>query len=140
MAQAVRDVMTPDVKACAATGTIAEAARLMRDNDIGDVVVTQDDGTMCGIVTDRDIAIRAVAEGRDPGSTQLEEICSRQIVSIRPDQDVEEAATLMREKAVRRLPVCEDGKPVGMVSIGDLALERDPDSALADISATPGNA
>lgn len=139
MAQPVRDVMSTDVKTCPASSTIAEAARLMRDSDIGDVIVTKDDGTMCGIVTDRDIAVRAVAEGRDPGSTQLEEICSRQVVSISPDQDVEQAASMMRDNAVRRLPVCDDGKPIGVVSIGDLAIERDPDSALADISAAPGN-
>lgn len=139
MALAVREVMSADPRTCSASSTIVQAAQLMRDNDIGDVIVTQDDGTMCGVITDRDIAVRAVANGQDPNTTRLEEICSRQVVSMSPDQDVDEAVRLMRERAIRRLPVCDDGRPIGIVSIGDLAIERDPQSALADISAARGN-
>lgn len=139
MAQAIRDIMTQDLKTCPSDTTLDEAARSMRDADVGDVIVLKDDGTMCGVVTDRDITVRAVAERRDPSSVTLEDVCSHDVVSVTPDTDAEEAARLMRERAVRRLPVMEDGKPVGIVSIGDLAIERDPDSALADISAAPGN-
>lgn len=131
--------MSTDPRTCTNDSTIVQAAQLMRDNDIGDVIVIRDDGTMCGMVTDRDIAVRAVANGQDPNTTRLDEICSRQVVSIAPDEDVDEAVRLMRERAVRRLPVCDDGRPIGIVSIGDLAIERDPQSALADISAATGN-
>jgi CBS domain-containing protein len=139
MAQAIRDIMTQDLKTCPSDTTLDEAARTMRDADIGDVIVLRDDGTMCGVVTDRDITIRAVAEGRDPSAVTLKDVCSHDVVSVAPDTGAEEAARLMRERAVRRLPVMEGGKPVGIVSIGDLAIERDPDSALADISAARGN-
>lgn len=139
MTQAVREVMTTDVCTCSADSTVMQAAQRMRDNDIGDVIVTEADGTMCGVVTDRDITVRAVADGHDPNTIRLADICSRDVVTIAPDQDVDEAVRLMRDRAVRRLPVCDDGTPVGIVSIGDLAIERDPESALADISAAPGN-
>jgi CBS domain-containing protein len=140
VATAIRELMAKDLQTCPADATLDDAARLMRDADVGDVIVLDDAGKVRGIVTDRDITIRAVAEGRDPASVQLEDICSHDVATVGPDTDVEAAAQLMRERAVRRLPVTEDGKPVGVVSIGDLAIERDPDSALADISAARGNA
>lgn len=139
MAQAVRDIMASNLRTCPNSTTLDEAAKIMRDDDIGDVIVMKDDDSICGIVTDRDITIRAVAEGRDPSSVTLQDVCSHQLVTAEPQTDVQEAARLMREHAVRRLPVVENGKPVGIVSIGDLAIERDPDSALADVSAAPGN-
>jgi CBS domain-containing protein len=111
----------------------------MRANDIGDVIVVDDNGKLTGIVTDRDIVVRVVAEGRDPRATRLGDIASRELTVLAPDDPVERAVELMRERAIRRLPVVEQGKPVGIVSIGDLALDRDPDSALADISAAPPN-
>ena len=140
MHQTVREVMTPnpevlDVKAC-----VADAARVMRDKSIGDVMVSSD-GKVCGIVTDRDITVRVVAEGMAPEEVMLGDVCSRELVSLTPDDPVEEAIRLMRDEAIRRIAVCDEGgRPVGVVSIGDLALERDRDSALADISAAPANA
>jgi CBS domain-containing protein len=108
----------------------------MRDNGIGDVIVT--DGEQAeGIVTDRDIVIRGVAEGSDPGSVRLGQVISGDLTAVAPDDPVERAIELMRDKAIRRLPVVQGGKPVGVVSIGDLAMERDPGSALADISEEP---
>lgn len=139
MAQQVRDIMTQNLRTCPAGTTLDEAARVMRDDDVGDVLVLRASGSVCGIVTDRDITIRAVAEGRDPAGTTVDDICSHEIVTIEPDADAEEAARVMRERAIRRLPVTDEGKPVGIVSIGDLAIERDPRSALADISAASGN-
>ncbi len=139
MAQQVREIMAQQVQTCPADSSVSEAAEVMRDNDIGDVIVLKDDGSVCGIVTDRDITVRAVAEGRDASSTRLDEICSHDVTTISPDEDSQEAARIMREQAVRRLPVTDGGRPVGIVSIGDLAIERDPDSALADISAERGN-
>lgn len=139
MAEKVRDLMTQNLRTLSADGTADEAARAMRDADVGDVLVLDAQGMLCGIVTDRDITIRLVAEGRDPSNVKIDDICSHELLSIDPETDAEEAAQLMRQRAVRRLPVTEDGRPVGVVSIGDLAVERDPDSALADISAARAN-
>lgn len=135
----IRDIMTPQTKTVSAGDPVLRAAQMMRDEDMGDVVVMDEGGSMCGIVTDRDIAVRAVAEGKDPSGTRVDDICSKGLTTIRPDDDVDSAARTMRERAVRRLPVTEDGRVVGAVSIGDLAREQDPNSALADISAAPGN-
>lgn len=140
MAQTVRDIMTDNLRTCPADATLDEAARLMRDADIGDVIVVDSAGSMCGIVTDRDITVRGVAEGRDPSTVKVDDICSHDITAVGPDTGAEDAARLMRERAVRRLPVADDGRPIGIVSIGDLAIERDSRSALADISASSGNA
>jgi CBS domain-containing protein len=133
MAQKIQDVMTPDPVAIPKTAPVTDAAKAMKDQDIGDVIV-RDDGHVCGIVTDRDIVVRVLAEGRDPSSTKVGEVCSDQPVTVTPDADVSEAVRIMREKALRRLPVVDNGRPVGIVSLGDLAIEQDPNSALADIS------
>ena len=138
MAQAVREVMTRNPVTLQANETLTEAARKMRDSDVGDVLV-MDGGKLKGIVTDRDITIRAVANGKDPNRSTLAEVCSPQLVTIPADRPVEEAVKLMRQKSVRRLPVVEGDKPVGVVSIGDLAVDRDSKSALADISAAEPN-
>lgn len=139
MVQRIKEVMTSEPTALPAAATVGEAARAMRDRDIGDVIVLEDDQTMCGIVTDRDLVVRALAESDDPRVIKLADICSRDVASLSPESSVAEAVKLMRDKAIRRLPVLENGKPVGIVSIGDLAVERDRDSALADISAAPPN-
>jgi CBS domain-containing protein len=138
MAQTVREVMTPQPVAVSADTALTEAARFMREEGIGQLMVTQD-GTLYGVVTDRDIVVRAVAEHRDPDRTTAGEVASRDLVTVSPDDRLEEAVRLMRERSVRRLPVVEQGHPVGMVSLGDLAMERDERSALADISAEPPN-
>jgi signal-transduction protein with cAMP-binding, CBS, and nucleotidyltransferase domain len=96
----------------------------MRDENVGDVLVTQD-GMLCGLLTDRDIVVRAVAEGRDLTGTRLADVCSAGIVTVSPDEAAEVALRLMRDRAVRRLPVVEDGRPVGVVSVGDLTSGRD---------------
>ena len=138
MAQTIRDVMTTEPITISATSTVEEAARAMRDAGVGPVIV-MDEEAVRGIVTDRDIAIRAVAEGRDPAGTTVGEICSEELVTLEPTDSVEDAIRLMREKAIRRIPVVESGRAVGIVSIGDLAVQFDPDSALADISVAPPN-
>lgn len=137
MAQKVSDVMTRNPMTVDARQTVEDAARLMKQGDTGAIVIT-DDGRVAGIVTDRDIAVRVVAEGKSPSTTVME-ACSGGVESIAPDYTVDKAVQLMRSKAIRRLPVVEDGHAVGIVSIGDLAIERDSDSALADISAASGN-
>ncbi|MFI1358594.1 CBS domain-containing protein [Streptomyces sp. NPDC020898] len=139
MAEIVREVMTPDVVAVRPSASLVEAAQLMRAQDVGDVLVA-DEGLLVGVLTDRDIMLRAVAEGADPLTVSARAVCTPDPVVIGPDDAVSTAVTLMREYAVRRLPVVEHGAPVGIVSLGDLAVSRDPDSALADISrADPDN-
>jgi CBS domain-containing protein len=138
MATTIRDVMAPRPIAVPATATLTEVARQMRDADIGDVIV-QDGNQVAGIVTDRDIVVRAIADDLAPGQVSVAEICSNDLVTVRPDDPVERAVQLMRGAAVRRLPVAEDGNVVGVVTLGDLALERDPASALADISSAEPN-
>lgn len=139
MGQQVKELMTERPVTLDRDASLAEAARLMRDRGIGDVIVV-DGEDASGIVTDRDIVIRGVAEGADPETTRLGEVVSPEIVSVAPDDPVERAIQLMREKAVRRLPVLEGGKPVGVLSLGDLAVAREGDSVLADISEEPPDA
>jgi CBS domain-containing protein len=139
MAERIRDVMTTDPQTLPESTLVRVAAETMRANDIGDVIVSDENGQITGILTDRDIVVRVVAEGRDPRATRVGDIASRELTSVAPDEPVDRAVQLMRERAIRRLPVVDRGKPVGIVSIGDLALDRDPDSALADISAAPPN-
>jgi predicted phosphoribosyltransferase/predicted transcriptional regulator len=138
MARTVREVMTAKPVALQAGTTLQESARAMRDHDVGAVIVLEDDRVR-GIVTDRDITVRAVAEGREPQATVLAEISSDRVVTVSPDDAVDRAVALMREHAIRRLPVVESGMPVGIVSLGDLAVERDPGSALGAISAAEPN-
>jgi CBS domain-containing protein len=134
----LREVMTPNPTVCSADTSAAQAAKMMRDQGIGDVLV-QDDGSL-GIVTDRDIVTRAVAEGRDPTQVTLGDICTRNVETVSPEMSVDDVIRLMSDKAVRRIPVVEAGKPVGIVALGDLAVDRDRRSLLADISAAPPNA
>jgi CBS domain-containing protein len=136
MVQQVKEIMTERPVTLGKDASLADAARLMRDRGIGDVIVVEGEAAE-GIVTDRDIVIRGVAEGADPNTTRLGQVVSGDLTSVMPDDPVERAIELMREKAVRRLPVLEGGKPVGVLSLGDLAVERDPRSALADISEEP---
>ena len=126
--------MTRDPRTVNADDPIVEAARIMRDSDIGDVIVLQEGG-VGGIVTDRDLVVRGVADGRDAESTSVSEVCTTGIEAIEPSASVDDALSRMREADIRRLPVVRDGQPVGIVSLGDLAVEREPDSTLADISA-----
>lgn len=139
MAQTIREVMTPKPFALQATSTVLDAARTMREADIGDVLVLDDSAGVCGIVTDRDIVVRAVAEGRDPASVTLADVCSRDVTTVDVDATVQETVDLMRTRALRRVPVIEAGAPVGIVSLGDLAIAQNPQSVLSDISEAPPN-
>jgi len=137
--QLVRDVMTKEVVYLPAESTVDEAARAMRERDIGDVVVTEGP-QLAGLVTDRDIVVRAVADGRDPTSTRIGEIASRDIIMIDENAYAADAAELMRDRAVRRLLVSDsDRRLVGIVSLGDLAIQMDPASALGEISSKAPN-
>jgi CBS domain-containing protein len=134
MAQTVEQVMTSNPRTVNVDDTVLDAGRVMRDNDIGDVIVVEN-GQVTGILTDRDIVVRAIAEGRDGESTSVGEICTTGVEAIEPEASVDDALRTMREHDIRRLPVVKNARPVGIVSLGDLAVEREPDSTLADISA-----
>ena len=138
MAETLREVMTSNPATLDAAAAVADAARMMRDRDVGAVLVT-DSGAIRGIVTDRDLVVRVLADGRDPATTRLSEIASLEIESLPPTATVEEAVDLMMKRALRRIPVVEHDRPVGIVAIGDLAVARDPKSALGQISAADPN-
>ena len=139
-ATSVREVMTAAPATVRASDPLAEAARRMKDVDAGAMVVVDDSERVVGIVTDRDIAVRAVAEGKDPATTPVSAVASRDLATLSPTDSIADAVRLMHEKAIRRLPVTESGKAVGIVSIGDLAEEREPRSVLGRISQAPPNA
>jgi CBS domain-containing protein len=138
MATKMRDIMSPAPVSMAANEPVSAAARAMKEHGIGTVLIMAD-GRLSGLLTDRDIAVRVLAEGRDPVTTRVGEICSTELAVLGPDDDVEQATRLVRDRAVRRIPVVQDGTPLGVVSIGDLALEKDQSSALSGVSAAPPN-
>ena len=139
MANLVQDVMTRHPKVVRASSTVMDAACIMRDFKIGDVIVVDDANQVRGIVTDRDLAVTAVASGSDPSKTSIESVCTKDVTVLKPTQTTEDAVTIMREKAIRRLPVVEAGNLVGIVSLGDLAKHIDRGSCLGQISAAPPN-
>jgi CBS domain-containing protein len=121
----ISEVMTSRPRTVTADSTVAEAARLMRDEDAGIVPIT-DGERLVGVVTDRDIAIKVAAEGKDAQSTKVSEIAARNVVTIDPQQDLDEALRLMAQHQVRRLPVVEeDGKLVGILAQADVARHAD---------------
>jgi CBS domain-containing protein len=133
MSEQVKDVMTSDPITVAAGDSVVVAARRMKEAAVGSMIVMDGD-RIHGIVTDRDIAIRVVAEGSDPAQTRVQEITSDNPVTLEPESSVDDAIRVMSDRAIRRLPVVEDGRPVGIVSLGDLAIDRDPGSVLGEIS------
>jgi CBS domain-containing protein len=117
--------MTSNPRTVEPSTPIVEAAQLMRSEDVGPLPIIEGD-RLAGMLTDRDIVVRAVAEGRDPQSTTVGEIASRDLVTVDPDQDLQEAARLMARHQVRRLPVVEeDGRLVGIVAQADVAQSGD---------------
>jgi CBS domain-containing protein len=124
----VRDIMTADVACASPEATLEEIAGMMRDEDTGAIPVVEDE-VLIGIVTDRDIVLRCVAEGKDAAECTAEDIISENLETIEPDDDVEEAAQIMARRQIRRLPVVEDGHIVGMLSLGDIAVKESEDTA-----------
>src|SRR5919205_345425 len=110
MAQSIREIMTADPRTVASGATVAEAAREMRDGDVGSVVIVED-GKVAGIVTDRDIAVRVVAQGLDPDATRVSEAATMRPSTLTVDQTVDDAIRLVRDKDVRRILVVQDGRP-----------------------------
>jgi CBS domain-containing protein len=130
--------MTKDPATCETGDTVHDAARAMRRGGFGAVVVTEE-GHVRGILTDRDIVVRVIAEGKDPTSTEIREAFTTEPTTLSPDDSADDAVQALRDAHVRRLPVVENDRVVGIVSIGDLAQARDERSALADISAAAPN-
>jgi len=132
----VRDIMSA-APACMPPGeSVSAAALAMKRHGIGTVLVLTD-GRLTGILTDRDITVRVLAENRDPRTTPVGDICSSELVVLDPDDDLARAAGLVRDRAVRRIPVLRNGTPVGVVSSGDLALEKDARAVLSGVPCAP---
>jgi CBS domain-containing protein len=132
----VRDAMTPGVRSVAPSDSVTEAAQAMREQDVGSLPVVEGEQVV-GIVTDRDIVVRAVAEGVDPRTATVGDVASGDLVTVEPDQDLAEVLALMARYRVRRLPVVENGQLVGVVAQADVALEaseKDAGEMLENIS------
>ena len=123
MAKSIRDAMTENPSSIVASASVVEAAQLMREQHIGSLPIT-DDEQLVGMITDRDITTRVVAEAADPKMTSVADVYSRDLISVEPDQDLEEALQLMARHQVRRLPVVENGRLVGIVAQADIALKE----------------
>jgi len=123
MGKSVRDAMTPLVRTVAPSQTLVEAAAIMKHEDVGALPVVEAGGALVGMLTDRDIVVRAVAEGRDPGSVHVREVASSDLVTVEPGEDLDDALALMARHQVRRLPVVEDGRLAGVVATADVAGE-----------------
>ena len=121
MAKSVRDAMTEDPRSIGSSASVVEAARLMREEHIGSLPITNDE-VLVGMITDRDITTRVVAEAADPKLTSVGDVSSGDPISIEPEKDLEEALLLMARHQVRRLPVVDNGKLVGIVAQADIAL------------------
>jgi len=120
----LKDVMTPNVECVRPDDTLQQAAKKMRDLDVGPLPVCGDNDRLVGMITDRDITVRAVAEGKDPKVTRVREVMTDEVIHVFEDQDVQEAIRTMQERQVRRLVVLNrDKRLVGIVSLGDLATQ-----------------
>jgi CBS domain-containing protein len=136
VADLVRDVMSEDLKSVEPGASVADAAKQMKESDIGTILVIDDD-ELRGLLTDRDIVVKVVAEGKDPDDVEVGDVASGDLQTLEPDASLDDALRVMSENKVRRLPVVEDGKPIGIVTLGDVAAEREPESALGEISEAP---
>lgn len=116
----IRDLMTQNPTTCEPSTTAVDAARVMASEDVGPVPIV-DGGRLVGIVTDRDLVVRILAEGKDPNATTIGEIASSDLVTVQPDTDLQEAERLMADSQVRRLPVVEGDRLVGIVAQADIA-------------------
>ena len=138
MARTVGDVMTKDPKTLDEGAPLVAAAKLMRDDDIGTVIVTSGDEVR-GILTDRDIVIRAVADDRDLAEVTVGDVCSPSVTTTTADEPVDQALRTMEQEHVRRLPVVDGGRPVGLVSLGDLSEVTDTGNTMRDIAQAPAD-
>lgn len=139
----LREIMTNPVIRIQPEESVAVAARTLSHYNIGILPVCGSDGRLCGLVTDRDLVIRCIAAGKAPGNTTVREVMTTQVISVRPDMESSAAAGIMGREQIRRLPVVENGKLCGMISLGDLALLEetvyDAGDALTEISNSLSN-
>jgi CBS domain-containing protein len=120
MGTSIKDVMTSQVRTCSPTASVVDAAKLMAQEDVGPIPLVEN-GRLTGVITDRDIVVRVVAEGRDPTSTTVGEIASRDLVTASPDDDLDDVTSLLAQHQVRRIPVVEGDRLVGIVAQADIA-------------------
>lgn len=128
----VQEIMTKNVIGIGPEETVEVAARTLNQYNIGALPVCGTDGKLCGMVTDRDLVIRCMAAGYNPANTKVKQVMTGQVTSVRPDMDVDLAAHLMGRQQIRRLPVTENGKLCGMLSLGDMAVREDTAMDAAD--------
>ncbi len=137
----VRHAMSSELKTAKPDMTAADAAGLMRNYDVGVIPVVGDDEPLVGLVTDRDLVVRVIADREDPNQVRLRDIATKSVVTVTPDMSISEARDLMAEHKVRRLPVMKDGRTVGIISLGDIALadasKRAVGDTLEDVSESP---
>ena len=119
MGKSIKEVMSSDVRTCEPDATVVDVARVMAKEDVGPIPVV-DGGRLVGIVTDRDLVVRVLAEGKDPKTTKVGEVASRKLVTVSPDQDLDQALKLLAKNQVRRLPVVEGDRVVGIVAQADI--------------------
>jgi CBS domain-containing protein len=117
----VRELMTPDPEHLSAEDTLVTAAQRMRDADVGSLPICDDSGQVTGIVTDRDIVVKCIADGGDPSTATVGSIASEMVYTVGPDDQIENALSVMEDHQVRRLPIVENGKLVGMLAQADVA-------------------
>lgn len=134
----VRDLMTTNVRTADVNASLSEVAQSMKILNVGSIPICDNNKNVVGMVTDRDIVLRSVAEGSKVNSAKAQEVMSKQVVSVSPDTDVHEAANIMAKNQIRRLPVVENGRIVGIVAIGDFATQNiyvnEAGDALSNIS------
>lgn len=128
----VSECMTTDVMTCKDTDKLADCAVMMKELNVGAIPIVDESGTLAGIITDRDIAVRAVAKGIDPNEAQVGDYMTPSPITVEPETNVEDAADLMADNQIRRLPVVKDGLIVGIVSLGDLAVDVGEPEMLAE--------
>ena len=128
------DVMTKNPKTCAPTDVVAQAAQLMKSEDVGPIPIVGDNGKLEGIITDRDIVLKVVAEGRDPKTTKLAEVMTTDLISCTADGDIEEMLDLMEDNQVRRIPVVDaSGRLLGIIAQADIATRLDEPDKTAEL-------
>lgn len=129
MATRVADIMSKDITVIREDETVRDAAERLAQDDIGVLPICDSNKQLKGVLTDRDIVVHIIARGKDPSSTRAREMEQGELVTLRPDDSIEHACDLMAQRRVRRLPVVEDGRVVGMVSQADVAKSVSPEQA-----------
>lgn len=129
----VGELMTRDIITCSPNETLAQAAQKMASGDIGSCPVVESNNQLVGIITDRDITVRAVAKGLDPNSKHVSELMSTDVVTASPDASIDDVCQLMSDHQIRRIPIVQSNQLVGIVAQADLAVDLDEDEMIAEV-------